>query len=293
MAHFPGFSERMLQHGEHRRAEAARRHAMAILESSGDGVHFPNERSRWRLVCSLAPLPGAVRRAARRDVFSWMFETNLWHITFERLRDTASQLRPRESRATGGLMRVWRRRVLNVVVALWFVVGVWSDLFSLGMVAPNARLDAAATVLHVNQWWSMFAPGPGHGSAYYLIVGETNDGRLFDFDVGGPVPTSLRPFNASSAVPDILPFASARWRRAVMYAMQSSVAKSMYGAWLCRNWNNVRGHLPMARMRFALRTVQAPPPGFEWRADLKPVVDDAEGDAVDCATGALSRVKMQ
>lgn len=288
MAHFPGFSERMLQMvsvSELRRRGVA----LAILESSGDGVHFPNERTRWRLVSSLAPLPGVVRRSLGA-LFSWIFETNLWQLTFEKLRETASQLKPRQSPAAIGQVKVWRQRIINVVVALWFSVGLWSDLQSVGMVPSNTRLDTAAMVLHVNQWWSMFAPGPGHGSGYYLVVGETNDGRLFDFDIGGPAPTSLIPFNASS-VPDILPFASARWRRAVLFAMQSSVAKTTYGMWLCRNWNSVAGRLQMSKIRFALRTVQAPPPGYDWR-DAKPVVDDAEGDAVDCATGAVTRVKM-
>jgi hypothetical protein len=289
-SHFPGFSEGMLNMVS---ANELRRRGvtLAILEASGDGVHFPSERARWRLVSSLAPLPGEARRALGA-VFSWIFETNLWQLVYEQLRDAAARLRPRESPASQSTFKRWRRRIVNVVVALWFSVGVWSDLFSIGMVSSNQRLDAAAMVLHVNQWWSMFAPGPGHSTGYYLVVGETNDGRLFDFDVGGPVPTHMKPFNASASVPDVLPFASARWRRAVLYAMQSSTAKSLYAMWLCRNWN-VPGRLQMSKIRFSLRTVQAPPPGFEFREGFKPIVDDVEGDVVDCASGALTRVRWQ
>jgi hypothetical protein len=280
VAHFPGFSEHLLpalSESELRRRDIP----VAILEASGRGVQYPGDANRWRLLAALTPLPRALQRATG-VVWRFLFDSLLWdEVVLAQLRADVAAVPPRRLTAT----LPSRRRVLaNVALSVLLFFALWSNLN--GMFPRNDALTQASDILRVNQYWHMFAPEPPTHSAYYLMVGELVEGKLLDFDNGGPVPTVMRLFNVSH-VPDVVFYESARWRRVLLDVMYNPSGAAMYARWLCRQWNRRTDVLPIKLLRFTLRTVESPPPGFRHPA-VKTVRDRSDITKVfDCAAGKL------
>ncbi len=286
-AHFPNFSERLLEALS--AAELRRRNApLAVLESTGQGVNYPGDANRWRIAGALLPLPRWLRRAVGA-VWQWFFETVLWELVTTYLHSEAAALPPRTPQVPPS--RRVRRRLVDCCVGVLMALSIYSNLESVHVVPASQRLLDAVEVLRVQQWWSMFAPAPMHSSANWLMIGELKDGSRVNFDNGGPAPTALAPFDLAYT-PDVHYYASARWRRAIVTALQSSDLTTAYGVWLCNQWNAQHWSMPVTKVFFLMRDVPSPAPGFTYAA-TKAVKDSDKATVIDCVSGVSTTVDVK
>ena len=166
----------------------------------------------------------------------------------------------------------------SVFVAVLCVLLFWQNLASIKVWNPVHGIDTGVTRgyripyprffdpvyrgLHLEQYWSMFAPYPQKNDGWFVTPGLLSDGSLVNVSASGiELPTADRPESSEQ-------FKSYRWRKYINFIglKRNSKHRKHYGAWVCRDWNN--NHDQSQRLEaFNMYFIKeyTPPPGREAR----------------------------